>query len=51
MIWWIVAIALGGTVLSRFIRLLGDVRAINRGTYGNRLARRHAIRSVRRWFR
>jgi len=50
-IWIIAAIALGGTVVGRVIRVVLDARAIGRGTYGKRLARRHAIRGVRRWLR
>lgn len=33
----------------RMIRVAGDARAISRGTYGRRLARRTAYRTVRRW--
>ena len=38
-----------GRAVLRAYRVVGDVRAIARGTYGRRLARRAVFRGIRRW--
>ena len=38
-----------GRAVLRAYRVVGDVRAISRGTYGRRLVRRSVFRAVRKW--